>query len=484
MERILYRTLTAGQEISFEIAIRAGERDDISLAIADEVYTFPPGFQLLFVLMQPGHTVIDLGAHIGTFSLAAAAWGCRVVCVEPSPSNVALLNASVNRNRFKNVRVVTAAVSDSPGTVEFVQAGPYGLVANPAINAPVIRVPTMTVDELVAELEWERVDFIKMDVEGSEVAAVRGMSGLLVRADAPAILCEANGHTLRLLGETPNSLTAQLEQFGYRNFLVESGQLVPVQSGDLQPVCTVDYLATKRPLGSVPGWQVVSPMTTEEMVTKVVLSCASVNDHDRAYIARALAMSNRSVLSDERVIDALISLQTDASADVRAAASWFDRDRRIEAIAELLRRRALDLQADAMLGGCTVRSKAPLIGGLIAWIRRNLTAHLREPYVDPTFKRQVALNQRMIQLVPQIIDRVLADIGVSEDALRDSTHRWQGFERHLSGIEAQLDLISARTSLLEADWLARMDSAQLAELRQRIEGLRHRMTDEEESTDD
>lgn len=66
----------------------------------------------------------------------------------------------------------------------------------------------------------------------------------------------------------------------------------------------------------------------------------------------------------------------------------------------------LNTQADVMLRGYTVRSNAPLVGRLIAWIRRNLTSHLREPYLDPTLERQVAFNRSMVQALARLEQRV------------------------------------------------------------------------------
>ena len=65
----------------------------------------------------------------------------------------------------------------------------------------------------------------------------------------------------------------------------------------------------------------------------------------------------------------------------------------------------LNKQADVMLRGYTVRSRAPLVGRLIAWIRRNLTSHLREPYLDPTLERQVAFNRAMVQALSSLEQR-------------------------------------------------------------------------------
>jgi hypothetical protein len=46
-----------------------------------------------------------------------------------------------------------------------------------------------------------------------------------------------------------------------------------------------------------------------------------------------------------------------------------------------------------------VRSGVPLVGPLIAWLRRNLTSHLREPYLDPIVERQVTFNQRVAEWI-------------------------------------------------------------------------------------
>lgn len=72
------------------------------------------------------------------------------------------------------------------------------------------------------------------------------------------------------------------------------------------------------------------------------------------------------------------------------------------------RLKAAERQADVMLRDYRVRSKVPLLGPLVAWIRRNLTAHLREPYLDPTLERQVALNRELITILHEML-RLQAD---------------------------------------------------------------------------
>jgi glycosyltransferase involved in cell wall biosynthesis len=67
---------------------------------------------------------------------------------------------------------------------------------------------------------------------------------------------------------------------------------------------------------------------------------------------------------------------------------------------------ALGQSADVMLRSYTVRSGLPVVGPLVAWIRRNLTSHLREPYLDPTLERQVAFNRRVAQAMEMLMTRL------------------------------------------------------------------------------
>ena len=292
-DMLIRRRIPVLRGVSFDVATEADPRDPISRELAMGVYPplCRPSFELAGALVPESGRVLDLGAHIGTFALAASASGHRVLAVEAAPRNVELLDASRRENRFDRLRVVHAAVSDHRGEVGFIPAGPFGYVV--AESSPVggLNVPAVPVDELLDEVGWDRVDFIKMDVEGSEVSALIGMSRLLQRHDAPTLLVESNGHTLHFFGETPTSLKAALAAYGYRIFQVDRRRLIPVTIEELQATTVVDYLAVKRLPCPPRRWRFDVPMSARERLRRIRASFRSEIEPDRLYIARALADS-------------------------------------------------------------------------------------------------------------------------------------------------------------------------------------------------
>lgn len=310
----------------FDIFVDRFDQDEVSAAIRDHSYRFAPAFDLLPALTSLGGRVLDLGAHIGTFSLLAAKLGYQVTAVEASPRNAAILQAGIQRNHFDNLNLLAIAVSDRDETLEFIQAGPYGLVATPLLNDPTITVSAMSVDHILTHLGWPTVDFVKMDVEGSEVKAIAGAQELLSHPNAPAILYESNGHTLHYFSQTPNDLMAALEKCGYSCYLIASGQLIPLRSNEPLFLCTIDCLATKTPPASVKGWRLRVPFTHDEQIALILATAGDGHPHPRAYIARALRSADLELIADARVSAVLKQLINDTDPDVRADAAWFETD--------------------------------------------------------------------------------------------------------------------------------------------------------------
>jgi FkbM family methyltransferase len=279
--------------------------------------------------LTPGSYVLDLGAHVGTFSLKAAADGCLVAAVEASPKHVDLLQRSVERSGFgRSVEVVHAAVGDQPGSVRFRMASLWGMVdlgatlTAEAEHAPVVEVPMRTGDEILGALGWSRVDFMKVDVEGSEVAAFRGLSGLLERDDAPAIVYECNGLSLPHFGYRTSNLMRLLEWYGYRSYRMEADRFLPVAPADLQPEAWVDLIALKPRHEEAVRGEIGPPVSPGELIARAVEESRKPHPNHRRYIAEALGRAADAVVLDPRVQEVLDALSSDCDERVRLATAW------------------------------------------------------------------------------------------------------------------------------------------------------------------
>jgi len=339
-DALIFRTVTLKNGVAFEVALDPRWMDPIADALAAGESWFLDDYYLLLDILRPGDRVLDLGGHIGTFALAAAALGCRVVCVEAAPRYVRLLEESSARNGFESLHVMHGAVGDCEGMIEFLPSGPWGTIANRVVmDSPAmiqartldpIAVPALTVDGLLGQLGWDRVDAVKLDVEGAEIAAIRGMTGLLSRSDAPMLLYESNTHTLEFFGNSSAELQATLDSHGYTSYHVDGGRLIPLQRGELDPQSCIDCLAVKGPLPEIPGWRVTGPRSLEETIQRVIGQSLSPRAFDRAYVARVLAEAEPKVRSDPRIKFMLRRLSRDPEESVRLAASWSSsRDRSV-----------------------------------------------------------------------------------------------------------------------------------------------------------
>ncbi len=144
------------------------------------------------VTVQDGDTVIDVGAHLGTFTRIALQHGARqVIAVEPDPVNAACLARSfASEIANGRVQLVTAAAWHSEGSLTFEvgSASQTGHVAA-SPNGRGISVRAVTLDTMVEELKLDRVDFIKMDIEGAERHALAGARRLLAAHKPRLAIC-------------------------------------------------------------------------------------------------------------------------------------------------------------------------------------------------------------------------------------------------------------------------------------------------------
>jgi FkbM family methyltransferase len=170
----------------------------------------PHVWAALVPLLRPGATYVDVGANVGLFALPAARRigpSGRVVAVEPLADNVQLLCAAAARNRFDNLQVMPFAASDHHGVVAVVSRQETTNSFTPpdrAVHPGAPCAPCAPLDALVRGCE--RIDLVKVDVEGYEPAVIAGSRELLAR-HRPTLLIEFNPFGLEAnFGQDPRPL--------------------------------------------------------------------------------------------------------------------------------------------------------------------------------------------------------------------------------------------------------------------------------------
>lgn len=184
--------------------------------------------------LSPGILVVDGGAHIGLYTLLAARRlgpNGHVLAFEPDPHNFRALVLNAARNglgAFIDARCL--ALADRCGEMPF-HASP-GTISGSLVNRPAIgrrRLLTVRTTTVDAELEGAPLQglLVKLDLEGGESLALRGMHNTLQRARSAVLFLEVNPEALRDAGTSPADLLAELAHLGFRTqMLDESTQTV------------------------------------------------------------------------------------------------------------------------------------------------------------------------------------------------------------------------------------------------------------------
>jgi len=181
-------------------------------------------------IIRAGMTIFDIGGNIGYYPLMELSLlngSGKVIVVEPSPSNVALLRRNLVLNGYARVPVIEAAISNVVGTRNFFLSHQSNLgtfhpvgSGSESLSGQTVEVETLTVP-ILAERHGPP-DLLRMDVEGHEVEVLNGMVADLQRgAYAPTIIFETHLTRYNATHDMTASLLAMFSM-GYRVTLISS----------------------------------------------------------------------------------------------------------------------------------------------------------------------------------------------------------------------------------------------------------------------
>lgn len=214
---------------------RSRIRVDLQSRFGFMTYTYgveDPDLSLVGSLLAPGDIFIDGGAHVGMFTLVAAARvgpTGRVLAFEPAPAARSQLLQNLELSRFSWVEVSACALAESAGARDFVafsnDAEGSSSFAPPSefAGGSVESVETTTLDSAIANQDRTRIRLVKLDLEGAEYAALQGAQSLL-REVQPDFLVELEPEHLARQGTSAAEVIRLFEQHRYRFFTVDKNE--------------------------------------------------------------------------------------------------------------------------------------------------------------------------------------------------------------------------------------------------------------------
>ena len=151
---------------------------------------------------KPGDTVVDVGAHIGLYSLIAAKRvgpSGKVIAIEPDPENCSLLQRNVELNKLTNVTILERAAFSSNSKLKLYLPGKERgftklstLMANRAVTENFLEIDATTLDYLMVMQGIAQVNWVKIDVEGAELEVLKGAAVTLSESKDVALLIEVH----------------------------------------------------------------------------------------------------------------------------------------------------------------------------------------------------------------------------------------------------------------------------------------------------
>ncbi|MBV6521228.1 MAG: hypothetical protein MNPFHGCM_01361 [Gemmatimonadaceae bacterium] len=190
-------------------------------------------------VLRPGDTFIDIGAHVGYFSLLASALvgeQGRVYAFEPERDNFDHLVEHIALNSAYNVIPLHMAVGAAPAVADFFvnadndgghalwEVGRHPFNERSRHSPRTRKVPMTSLDHLFAGQDLGSLKAIKIDAEGAEMAILVGARKLLTRYGIPFIVAEVNRFGLESMGASERLLRGTMSEIGYETYLFQPGQ--------------------------------------------------------------------------------------------------------------------------------------------------------------------------------------------------------------------------------------------------------------------
>ncbi|MBU1085874.1 FkbM family methyltransferase, partial [Patescibacteria group bacterium] len=140
------------------------------------------GWATKFYKIKESDTILDIGGYFGGFAVYAAKKvgpNGKVICFEPDPRNIAILEKRIRKLKLNNITLVKKALSNKVGKANLASNYSLSSIAGLSKSKKVFSVEISTLDREMRSLNIGKVDLLKMNIEGAELEAVDGATDAL-----------------------------------------------------------------------------------------------------------------------------------------------------------------------------------------------------------------------------------------------------------------------------------------------------------------
>ena len=183
-------------------------------------------------LLREGDCFIDVGANCGIYTLLARQFvgsSGLVVAFEPSLETYSKLVTNVQHDKYQNVLLFNFCVTDQSGFLRLQnrvsgQSGLCAVAPSPSAAGSLVAGVTLSDFPAILEMLSDRRTLIKVDVEGYELFALRGMASILARPETRTVVVEIDGRNLQRYGSNVQDVYSFLQTFGFEPAGLENRQ--------------------------------------------------------------------------------------------------------------------------------------------------------------------------------------------------------------------------------------------------------------------
>lgn len=186
-------------------------------------------FLFLHKFLKPEMVVVDVGANQGEYALFSAkrVTKGKVIAFEPLPSILKVLYENIRLNNFTNIQVFPGGLSDVEGSlkiheIEDEHEGLATIYPGERKSRSSFDIKLRTLDDVVREESVERIDFVKIDIEGGELKALVG-SQQSIQKHKPVFMVEINEVTYRSAGYTVDDIDSFFKKNSYQAWSIGKG---------------------------------------------------------------------------------------------------------------------------------------------------------------------------------------------------------------------------------------------------------------------